>query len=162
MTPEHLRTLLLRDLEALKRELLAYPDEAQIWASPKGVPNSAGTLALHLAGNLHHFVGAILGGCGYVRNREEEFGARGIPREEILARVDAAARAVDAALATLDPARLDETFPHEFPHGTVNAGRFLSHLATHLAYHLGQVDYHRRMVTGDAAGVDAQSLKAIF
>jgi len=162
MTTDHLRTIFLRDLEALKRELLAYPDEAQIWAAPPGVPNAAGTLALHLAGNLHHYLGAVLGGSGYVRDREEEFGARGVSRDEILARVDAAARAVDATLTSLSPARLEETFPAEFPHGRVNTGRFLLHLATHLAYHLGQVDYHRRMVTGDAAGVDAQSLKAIF
>ena len=162
MTTDHLRTILLRDLETLRRELLAYPDERDIWASPPGVRNSAGTLALHLAGNLHHYVGTVLGGAGYVRDREREFGARDRPRDEVLARVAAAAAAVDATLVALDDARLDETFPAEFPHGRVNTGRFLLHLSTHFAYHLGQIDYHRRMVTGNSDGVDAQSLKAIF
>ncbi|MDT8341697.1 MAG: hypothetical protein RQ751_09320, partial [Longimicrobiales bacterium] len=76
MTIGHLRAILLRDLAALRRELLAYPDESQIWALPPGAPNSAGTLALHMAGNLHHFVGAVLGGEGYVRDREAEFADR--------------------------------------------------------------------------------------
>ncbi|HSG50429.1 MAG TPA: DinB family protein, partial [Longimicrobiales bacterium] len=143
MTTDHLRTILLRDLETLRRELLAYPDERDIWASPPGVRNSAGTLALHLAGNLHHYVGTVLGGAGYVRDREREFGARDLPRDEVLARVAAAAAAVDASLVALDDARLDETFPAEFPHGRVNTGRFLLHLSTHFAYHLGQIDYHR-------------------
>lgn len=162
MMTDHLRTILLRDLAALERELRAYPDEHDIWASPPGVPNSAGTLALHLAGNLHHYLGAVLGGSDYVRDREEEFGARDLPREKVLARVAAATAAVDATLGALDDARLEETFPAEFPHRRVNTGRFLLHLSTHFAYHLGQIDYHRRMVTGSAAGVDAQSLKAIF
>jgi uncharacterized damage-inducible protein DinB len=162
MTTEDLRTIMLRDLGALKRELGAYPDDETVWTVPAGVPNSAGTLALHLAGNLHHYVGAVLGGSGYVRDREEEFGARDLPRSELMARIDAASAAVDGALRELDENRLDEPFPADFPHGRVAAGRFLLHLATHLAYHLGQVDYHRRLVTGDATGVEAQSLKAIF
>ena len=61
MTVDDLRTILLRDLEAVKRELVAYRDEKDIWAMPPGVPNSAGTLALHMAGNLHHFLGAVMG-----------------------------------------------------------------------------------------------------
>lgn len=162
MIIDHLRTILVRDLAALARELEAYPSDEAVWATPPGAPNSAGTLALHLAGNLHHYFGAALGGSEYRRNREEEFGARDLPRSELLGRIAAAAAAVDEALDGLEPARLGETFPAEFPHGRVVTGRFLLHLATHLAYHLGQVDYHRRLVTGDSAGVDAQSLKAIF
>lgn len=162
MMTHHLRTILLRDLETLRRELQAYPAAEDIWACPPGVRNSAGTLALHLAGNLHHYVGAVLGGSDYVRDREEEFGARDLPRGEVLARIAAAAEAVDSALGALDDARLEETFPAEFPHGRVNTGRFLLHLSTHFAYHLGQIDYHRRLVTADPEGVDAQSLKAIF
>lgn len=162
MMTDHLRTIFLRDLAALRRELEAYPDDAAIWALPAGAPNSAGTLALHLAGNLHHYVGAVLGGGDYVRDREEEFSARDLPRSELVARIEAAADAVDAALGRMDDARLDETFPADFPHGRVNTGRFLVHLSAHLAYHLGQVDYHRRLTTGNPAGVDALSLKAIF
>jgi len=162
MTVDDLRTILLRDLEAVKRELLAFRDEKDIWAMPPGVPNSAGTLALHMAGNLHHFLGAVLGGAQYVRDREGEFGDRDLPRKELLARLDATARAVEGVLGEMDDTRLHETFPGEFPMGRVRTGRFLLHLATHLAYHLGQIDYHRRIVTGEGEGVEAQSLKAIF
>ena len=162
MTTEDLRTILLRDLGALARELEAYPDDATVWRLPEGVPNSAGTLALHLAGNLHHYVGAVLGGSDYERDRDEEFGARGLPRTELLARIDAASAAVDRVLRDLEEVRLSETFPADFPHGRLHTGRFLLHLSTHLAYHMGQVDYHRRLVTGDGTGVEAQSLKAIF
>ncbi|UCC25795.1 MAG: DinB family protein [Gemmatimonadales bacterium] len=162
MTVDDLRTILLRDLATVKRELLAYPDPADIWAKPDGIPNSAGTLALHLAGNLHHYVGAVLGGTHYVRDREGEFGDRDLPLEELLGRLDSTARVVDAVLGEMDGARLDETFPADFPMGRVRTGRFLLHLAIHFGYHLGQIDYHRRMVTGQGQGVEAQSLKAIF
>jgi uncharacterized damage-inducible protein DinB len=148
MTTDDLRTLLLRDLETVKRELLAYPDEAQIWSAPSGVPNSAGTLALHLAGNIHHYVGAVLGGLDYVRDREGEFGDRDLPRAELVKRLDAAARAVDTVLGEMPEERLGESFPADFPMGRVRTGRFLLHLAVHFGYHLGQIDYHRRMVTG--------------
>lgn len=162
MNPTHLKDILLRDLAALKREVEAYPDDASVWATPGGVKNSAGTLALHLAGNLHHYLGTVLGGTDYVRDREGEFGDRDLPRGEILARIDAAAVAVDAALTGMDPARLDEPFPAEFPWGTLNTGRFLLHLSVHFGYHLGQLDYHRRVVTGQEKGVEALSLQALF
>ena len=161
MTVEHLRTLLLRDLDAVRREVLAYPDDESLWALPEGVPNSGGTLALHLAGNLHHYLGAVLGGGGYVRDREEEFAGRGLSREEVVGRIARARAAVDAALAGLQPDRLGLPVPGGLSVGTVPTGLFLMHLATHLAYHLGQLDYHRRTVTGDARGVDAQALSAL-
>ncbi len=147
----HLRAVLLRDLASLRQQLEAYPDEALLWATPPGISNSAGTLALHCAGNLHHFVGTSLGGTGYVRDRDGEFGRRDVPRAELVAGLEAAAQVVGQVLNGLDPARLDEDFPVDFRGRTIPTGRFLLHLATHLAYHLGQVDYHRRAVTGQGA-----------
>jgi len=161
MTVEHLRTLLLRDLDTVRREVLAYPDDGALWARPDGVPNSAGTLALHLAGNLHHYLGAVLGGDDYVRDREEEFAARDLSREKVADRVTLARAAVDRALSALHPDRLGLPFPGGLSAGEVPTGLFLMHLTTHLAYHLGQMDYHRRMVTGDTRGVDAQAMSAL-
>lgn len=161
MTADDLRTILLRDLDALVRELEAYPDERDIWAMPEGIPNSAGTLALHMAGNLHHYVGAELGGSGYVRDREAEFGDRDVPRAEIVSRIVAAREAVEAALSDLDAVALAAPFPGKLPFGELRAGRFLMHLTVHCGYHLGQVDYHRRIVTGVGTSVDALSLKAM-
>ncbi len=99
-----LAAILDRDLRGLRRELEAYPDERQIWQPVPGLPNTAGTLALHLAGNLQHYVGARWGGTGYVRNRAAEFARRDVPRAELLAEIDRARAAVKAALAS-DPRR---------------------------------------------------------
>ncbi|MDZ4675183.1 MAG: DinB family protein [Gemmatimonadota bacterium] len=146
------RTLLLRDLASFQQELEAYPDDRLIWAIPPGIANSAGTLALHAAGNLQHFIGARLGGTGYVRDRPAEFGRRDVPSIELVAELARASEAVAAALSTLDPAVLETEHPDSFTNGKkVSVGVLLGHLATHLTYHLGQVDYHRRLVTGQGA-----------
>lgn len=160
MTP-HLPLLigpfLRRELRSLRLELEAYPDEQLIWALPPGLPNSAGTLALHVAGNLRHYVGAILGGNGYIRNRDEEFAARDIPREVLLAHIAEAEAAVASTLPLLSEAQMSVPFPEPIREHHLQTGEFLVQLAVHLAYHLGQVSYHRRLVTGDAQGVGALS-----
>jgi len=74
MTIDDLSRVLVRDLRTLAAELDAYPDDASVWACPPGIPNAAGTLVLHVAGNLRHFVGARMGGTGYVRDRAAERG----------------------------------------------------------------------------------------
>ena len=81
---------LVRELEGFKRELAHFPDDESVWSTPPGVTNAAGNLALHVAGNLQHFIGAVLGGTGYVRNRDLEFGQRSGLRENIYAELDAA------------------------------------------------------------------------
>jgi hypothetical protein len=144
-----------RDLRALRRELEAYPDEPAIWREVPGVPNSAGTLALHLAGNLQHYLGAQLARTGYVRDREGEFARRGVPRAELLADIERARAAVRAGLAALEPDALDRDFPETILERRVRTGEYLIHLCAHFAYHLGQVDAHRRVVTGMAEGIGA-------
>jgi hypothetical protein len=146
-------TILDRDLRALRREVEAYPDERDLWVQVPGLSNRGGTLALHLAGNLQHYIGAVLGGSGYVRNRPAEFARRDVPRSELLGEIEAARSAVASALAgTID---LEAEFPESIAGRSVRTGDYLIHLATHFAYHLGQVDYHRRIVTGHDRGVDA-------
>ncbi|MEZ4417714.1 MAG: DinB family protein [Gemmatimonadota bacterium] len=157
---DDLRVIIGRDLDGLQRELELYPDDASVWVLPEGVPNSAGTLALHLVGNLRHFIGALLGGSGYVRDREAEFGDRDLPRSELITRIDAARTEVLGALDRMSPDVLDD--PFAMPNGaSAPFGRFLVHLAVHLGYHLGQVDYHRRMVTGEGASAQMLGLKAL-
>ena len=150
-----LATLIDRDLRALRRELEAYSDERQLWQAVPGLPNSAGTLALHLAGNLQHYVGARWGGTGYVRNREAEFARRDVPRAELIAEVERARSAVAAGLAAVSQAELAADFPEVVARSRVRTSEYLIHLALHAAYHLGQLDAHRRVVTGNAAGVGA-------
>lgn len=145
-----------RDLRGLRRQLEAYPDERQIWQAVPGLPNTAGTLALHLAGNLQHYIGARWAGTGYVRNRDAEFARRDVPRAELLAEVERARAAVGAGLARVRADELDATFPEPIAGCRIRTGDFLVHTAAHAAYHLGQMDAHRRVVTG---GVGVAMLK---
>ncbi|MDX2193831.1 MAG: DinB family protein [Gemmatimonadales bacterium] len=154
--------LLVRDLDGFRRTLAAFPSDAAVWTVVPALPNGAGTLALHVAGNLRHFIGATLGGTGYVRDRAREFAARDVPRAELVATLDAAAAEVRATLAALPDARLAEFYPLPLGEHRYVTGDFLQHLATHAAYHLGQADAHRRVVTGDpaAAGLGAVAVIA--
>lgn len=158
-----LSKLFLRDLDGLAAEVRLYPDDATVWHEVPGCPNSGGTLVLHLVGNLRHFVGAVLGGSGYVRQRELEFSTRGRSREELLALVAAARAEVAEALAKLDPAGLDAVYPITLGDQSLPTGLFLLHLTVHLGFHLGQIDYHRRASTGDrtSAGVISPLVLAV-
>jgi hypothetical protein len=146
--------LLLRDLRALKREIDAFPDDAGPWRAHPGITNTSGTLALHCAGNIQHFIGARLAGSGYVRQRDLEFSGRYAPREQIIRELDHAIAAVER-LDDQTASSLPTVFPDVFGGKQVNTDAMLVHLAVHLAYHLGQVDYHRRMVTGEGKTIDA-------
>lgn len=138
-----------RDLAVLEREVSLYPDDAALWKEVSGQPTLGGNLALHLAGNLRHFIGAVLGGSGYVRHREAEFEQRGLSRDAILEEIRATRAEVAAALTKLDAARLREPFPEAIRGHQLSTRMVLSHLSTHLSFHLGQLDYHRRAATGD-------------
>jgi len=157
MLASYLTTILARDLRALRREVEAYPDDAAIWRSIPTIPNTAGTLVLHLAGNLQHFIGAELGKSGYVRDREAEFARRNVSRADLLREVDAAMLAVTTTMPKLTEADLSATYPSPIAQRHVNTADMLLHLATHLTYHLGQIDYHRRALAGDAKGILAVS-----
>jgi uncharacterized damage-inducible protein DinB len=156
-----LRIILLRDLETLAREVALYPDDAGLWREVPGLPNAGGNLALHLCGNLRHFIGAVLGGTGYQRDRPAEFAARGPTREAVVAEIRTAAREVDDTLAALEPSRLSDPFPLAFEGRHLRTDLFLAHLCSHLAFHLGQLDYHRRVATGNPQGAGALSLAAL-
>ena len=139
--------ILNRDLQTLRREVEAYPDEHQLWTTAPGITNPGGTLVLHLAGNLQHYLGRQLGGTDYLRDRPAEFSRRGVPRAELLREIAAAQQAV-ALLGNLDDAALRREFPEAVGGATINTAEFLVHIACHFTYHLGQIDYHRRLVTG--------------
>lgn len=155
--PHLIHDFLRRELRSLRRELEAYPDEQLLWTLPPGLPNSAGTLALHLAGNLRHYVGALLGGTGYIRNRDEEFAARDLPRAALLEQISKAEAAIESTLPHLSDAQMSQPFPEPIREHHLQTGELLVQLAVHLAYHLGQISYHRRLVTGNAQGVGALS-----
>ena len=154
-SPSWVAGILARDLKALRREVEAYADERDLWRTAPGVANPGGNLALHCAGNLQHFIGGALGGSGYVRNRDAEFGQRQVPRTELLADIDAAIAAVRRGLERVTPQQWEAQYPLAVGGVTLTTGDLMVHLAVHLGYHLGQVDYHRRLVTGDGTTVGA-------
>ena len=146
---EWLRILMTRELAAFSRELDLFEDESLIWTTVPGIANSAGNLTLHVCGNLQHFVGAILGGTGYVRDREREFSARGIARTDLQANLARTSDVVSTVLPKLSGMDFDAAFP-DMPGGLhVPCGLFLFHLCSHLAFHLGQAGYLRRLLAGE-------------
>ena len=155
MLQETIRTILTRELYALRRGVEAYPDDASLWRPVSGIANVGGTLVLHVCGNLRHYVGRVLGRDDYRRDREGEFSRRGSVRAELLAEIDATIQAVARGMdATADDA-LGRKYPDKVGGREVMTTDFLVHSAAHLAYHLGQFDYHRRIVTGSGNTVGA-------
>lgn len=146
MISQNLKSLFTRDLNKLKTEIEAYQDEANIWKTDKSVSNSAGNLCLHLVGNLSHFVGAILGNSGYVRTRELEFSLKDVPRTELIKKIEETLHIVTSTLDNLSTEDLEKEYPLE-PFGyAMTTEYFLMHLFGHLSYHLGQINYHRRLL----------------
>jgi uncharacterized damage-inducible protein DinB len=141
-----LKTIFRRDLEKVVKEIGSYKHEAIIWHIEKEIPNSAGNLALHLIGNLNHYFGAVLGDTGYLRKRDLEFSQKNVPTAELIAMIQATIVVVDTTLDHLSAAQLEREFPVlVFEHKTSTV-YMLIHLATHLDYHLGQINYHRRLL----------------
>jgi len=158
MDGNYLVGVYIRDLKALRRELEAYPNEKDIWRLPPGISNSAGTLALHLAGSLRHMIGAVLGGSGYVRDRNAEFAKRDVSRADLLAGIAVAIAELERARPHITAAVLDAEFPQALAGHRVKAEELLIHFAAHCGYHLGQVDYHRRIVTGKGETIGAMAI----
>ena len=161
MLRDGVRAVILRELRALDREIAAYPDDGSVWQTRAGVANSAGTLALHMAGNLRHFIGATLTDNGYVRDRAAEFGTRDLSRSELRAVVASAISELEIAFEKVTDDHLAAEYPIAVADRRLNTGQFLMHLAVHLGYHLGQLDYHRRLLTESTAPVDTVSPKEL-
>jgi hypothetical protein len=142
--------LLQREVQGFEREINLFPDDETLWRTMPGIPNSAGNLALHIAGNLQYFVGTVLGGSAYVRDRDAEFSRRSGTRREIVAELQKAAVAVRTVLPNLGDEILRRDFPDPvIPNRRIQTGRFLLHLCAHASFHLGQAGYLRRGLTGD-------------
>lgn len=147
MLKESLKSLFTRDLNKLKAEIEQYKNEQTIWLIDKAVLNSAGNLCLHLVGNLNTFVGGELGKTGYVRDRPLEFSQKNVPRAELIRMVEATIVVVNDALDQLSDADMERDYPQiKVVEGGSAIGFMLIHLSTHLAYHLGQINYHRRLL----------------
>jgi len=137
--------LFARDLHRLKSEIEAFPDLASLWRVNGTITNNAGNLCLHMCGNLQHFIGATLGKSDYVRDRTAEFGKRDVPVTELIAEIDRTIEVVRSVLAKLNDADVAGPFPIKMFDKEMSTVEFMMHLEGHLNYHLGQINYLRRM-----------------
>lgn len=160
-TTDDMRLMVARELEAFAREMELFPDDEMPWATPPGISNSAGSLARHVCGNLKHYVGHVLGGSDYVRNREAEFSARSGTRHELARELRETAGVVSETLPRVEASTLAKDFPEAVGGVTLPCERFLLHLCVHLAFHLGQAGYLRRLLTGQNESSGPISIRAI-
>ncbi len=146
MIQETLKKLFERDLDKLIVEIDSYKNESILWKIDQGISNSAGNLALHLVGNLSHFVGAQLGATGYVRTRELEFTKKDVPKSELISTIKETKKVVCSTIDQLSEEQLKANFPLIVFGEPTSTEYMLIHLTTHLSYHLGQINYHRRLL----------------
>lgn len=146
MIIETLKTLFTRDLKKLRTEIELYKHEDRIWHVERSIANSGGNLCLHLIGNLNAYIGVGLAKSNYVRQRDLEFSLKDIPRAELLGKIDKTIDVVESGLDNLTLDRLDQDFPVVVWDKPTGMEYTLVHLSTHLNYHLGQINYHRRIL----------------
>lgn len=142
---QDLNALFQRDLNRLIENLRDTP-EAILWETPEGIANSIGVLVQHLAGNMNHFIGKGLGNTAYERDREREFENIPIPKENLISDVEALKQTLDAIYYELGDEEIEADYPMEVPFESTTRG-FLIHLYGHLNYHLGQINYLRRIMS---------------
>ena len=141
-----LKEIFLREIQKLEEEIKSFSDERLLWQTSGELKNSAGNLCLHLCGNLQHFIGAVLGKSGYVRNRDAEFSSKDISKEKLIEEVHRARQAVVMTLDRLSEEDLQKIYPQSFIPKEVTTEYFLVHLLSHFDYHLGQINYLRRIL----------------
>ncbi|MEO8852339.1 MAG: DUF1572 family protein [Ginsengibacter sp.] len=135
-----------RDLDKLIQEISSFENESDIWKIKKGITNSAGNLTTHLLGNLNHFIGKTLGNTDYVRNRDEEFSIKDIPREKLVADIHSLQEVIKNTLPNLSSEDLKKEFAIQIRNEVYSTENMLTYLLAHLNYHLGQINYLRRVL----------------
>lgn len=146
MLIETLKLLFKRDLEKLKTEIEKYQNDENLWRIEESIANSAGNLCLHLIGNLNTYIGAEFGKTNYIRQRNLEFSLKNIPKAELLQQIDNTMKVVELSLDKLTDAEIKEEYPLLVFKKKTTTEFMLVHLTTHLSYHLGQINYHRRLL----------------
>jgi Protein of unknown function (DUF664) len=145
-TANDLAFLFRRDLAKLSKQIESFPSDEALWKTLPGVTNAAGNLALHIEGNLREFVGRQLGQIPYLRNRALEFSASGVSRDQLVARLTELRDAIPSVIENLTQEQMDMEYPQVVLEAAMSTKQFLIHLYGHLNWHLGQVDYLRRIL----------------
>jgi len=132
-----------RDIRKLIGEINLFKNEQNLWRTHGSIRNPAGNLALHLIGGSNYLFGTLLAKTGYVRNRDLEFTQKDVPRAEIVSQLEALILLIKNTLLTID---MDAEYPIMFDDARRTNTYVLTQLALHLNYHLGQVNYLRRVL----------------
>ncbi|REG86009.1 DUF1572 family protein [Winogradskyella sediminis] len=146
MLTDTLITLFQRDLNKIIEEINMYKEESNLWKVEGAITNSAGRLCIHLIGNLNHFIGAVLGNSGYIRQRDLEFSIKDVPKLELIAQIKNTIVVIENTLKSLAASDLQSAYKLQVFNEVMTTEYFLVHLNTHLSYHLGQINYHRRII----------------
>ena len=141
-----LHDLYERDLDKVLEELKSYKKEDNLWKVNGEITNSGGNLILHICGNLRHFIGAMIGGSGYIRQRDDEFNLKKAKKSELIAGIKQTKKVVLESLRDMAEDQLEEVYPINVFGKEMKTQFFLFHLYGHLNYHLGQINYHRRLL----------------
>ncbi|MBZ5578998.1 MAG: DUF1572 domain-containing protein [Acidobacteriia bacterium] len=149
--PYQIAALFRRDLTRLLQQVQSFSDEAALWKTVPGVANSVGNLVLHLEGNLREYIGRQLGGVSYHRQRDSEFAKTTLPAADLVRRVEAVQELIPRVISTLSREECEALFPEDILGAPGATQQVLISLHGHLNYHLGQIDYLRRVLTGGAA-----------
>jgi hypothetical protein len=153
-TANDLAFLFRRDLTKLSQQIESFPSDEALWRTLPGVTNAAGNLALHLEGNLREFVRRQLGSLPYNRNREVEFSLRGVSKSELVTRIAELRQSIPCVIEELSSEQMEMEYPEVVLEVATSTQEFLIHLYGHLGWHLGQIDYLRRILIGDGEALD--------
>ncbi len=145
MQTQTLKQLYNFEMDNLAKEINSYSNSENLWITKENISNSGGNLALHLIGSLNHFIGATLLKTNYVRNRDAEFTAKNFSKELLLEQLKNVQAIVNQTFDKLSEEDLQQTFPFDFM-GANTTGFYLTRFLSHLSYHLGQINYHRRLL----------------
>ena len=145
MNIKDIKAIYLKNIQRLSDEIAAYSQDENLWEIKNAISNSGGNLCLHLIGNMNHFIGATLGNTGYVRNREAEFSTRFLSKVELLKMIEEVKFVVSKTLDEMDEGDLQKQFPFDI-FGVHSNEYYLIFFFAHFEYHLGQINYHRRLV----------------
>ena len=135
-----------RDLRNMIEEVNLFKNEEDLWRTQGSVKNSCGNLVLHITGGLNHYFGATLAHTGYVRDRDQEFIKKGVKREELVAQLEQVIPMMNETLSALTPEQMEVEFPIFFDKPNTSVSYVAVRLLAHLGYHLGQVNYLRRVL----------------
>lgn len=120
--------------------------ERDIWWRPNQASNSAGNLALHLAGNVRQWIISGIGGAPDTRERDKEFSERGpLPRKALVAMLRGTVNEACRVLGRAPGDSLGEPFIRQ---GTrMTRLRAIAHVVEHFYCHTGQIMYLTKLRT---------------